>query len=60
MLEELRLVVCLENLLVDHSTMVEKILKFQASRHQQNVCPRLKALNQVYISWRGTFNKLKS
>ena len=35
--------------------MVEKILKFIASRHQKNVFLKLKSYNQDYISWRDTF-----
>ena len=40
--------------------MVGKIVKFLASRHQQNTSTRLKSHNQDYISWRGIFNMLKS
>ena len=45
---------------VNHPTMVEKIFKFLASRHRQNVFPRLKGHNQNYVSWRTICDMLKS
>ena len=40
--------------------MVEKIFRFLASRHRQNVFPRLKGHNQNYVSWRDICNMLKN
>ena len=42
MLKEFRLVLSI----VNHPTMVEKILKFLASKRQQNFLPRLKKYNR--------------
>ena len=57
MLNELRVVLSLGN----HPTMVGKILKFLASKHQQNFIPRLKKYNRrlyfyiLLISWLCSF-----